>query len=95
MLPPDTCFAWLYKTSPVFGISTIIELDLLRLPSQVLGPGVGRKASHFAYPVLSIHRLSCLLSSSELVSAHSIPIPHRWCPAPSSLPHTFADLLPL
>ena len=101
MLPPDVRFAWLYETGPVFGISTVIELDSLRLPGQVLGPGVGnddfnvgRKASRFAYPILSVHRLPRLLSASELISHHSVAIPHRWCPAPSSLPRAFAGLLP-
>ena len=101
ILPPDVRFAWLYETGPVFGVSTVIELDSLRLPGQVLGPGVGNddfnaghKASRFAYPVLSVHRLPRLLSAAELVSAHSIAIPHRWCPAPSSLPRAFSGLLP-
>ena len=84
MLPPDVRFAWLYETGPVFGISTVIELDSLRLPGQVLGPRVGNddfnagiKASRFAYPILSTHRLPCLVSSSELTSDFSISVPHR------------------
>ena len=101
MLPPDVRFAWLYETGPVFGISTVVELDSLRLPGQIIGPGVGNddfnagtKASHFAYPVLSTHRLPRLVSSSELTSDFSVSIPHRWCPAPSSLPRAFPGLLP-
>ena len=101
MLPPDVHFAWLYETSPVFGISTVIELDSLRLPGKILGPRVNNddfNASHlsscFAYPVLAIHCLPHLISSSELTSDFSIPIPYCWCPAPCSLPRIFPGLIP-
>ena len=35
MLPPDVRFAWLYETGPVFSISTVIELNSLRLPGAL------------------------------------------------------------
>jgi hypothetical protein len=95
-------FAWLYETGPVFGISTIIEVNSLRLPGQVLGPGVGvddfnagRKVSRFAYLILVVYHLPHLVLSAELASDFSVSLPHRWCPAPSSLSSAFTRLLPV
>ena len=100
-LPPDARFLWLYETAPLHGISTIIEVDSLRLPSLVSGPSVsnddfnaGKKASRFAYPVLRILCLPSVVSSTELFTDHSVAPPHRWCPAPVSLPSQFASLFP-
>jgi hypothetical protein len=101
-LPPDARFLWLYETAPLHGISTIIEVDSLRLPGQVTGSGLGSadfnagyKASRFAYPILRVLRLPSILSSTELLNRHSVTPPHRWCPAPSSLPLRFDKLFPL
>ena len=97
-LPSDVRYCWLYETSPTHGISTVIEVDGLRLQGQVEGIGLGndnfnngKNASRFAYPILNVRRLPHLISSTELFSAFSVRVPHRWCPAPSSLSSLLDD----
>src|SRR5438477_12568761 len=40
-LPPDVEYLWLYKTTPLYSISTVIKVDSLRLPEQVLSNSLG------------------------------------------------------
>src|SRR2546425_5620531 len=100
-LPPDAKYLWLYETAPLHGISTIIKVDSLRLPGQVLGNNLGnddfnkrKKTSQYAFPILQVLRLPHILSSSELLSCFSTVPPYRWCPAPLSLSQHYSSLFP-
>jgi hypothetical protein len=91
-LPPDARYLWLYETTPVHGIRTIIEVDSVLLPGQVVGPGrynaefnAGAKDAKFAYPIKRLIKLPRVISSSELQTDFAVIPPHRWCPAPFSL----------
>jgi hypothetical protein len=64
-LPPDAHYLWLYKTTPVHGIRTVIEGDSVLLPGQVVGPrrynaefNAGLLNAKFAYPIKRLFKLS-------------------------------------